>query len=45
MQNSGIKLNDLLPTCEAENLRDNIGIENIGGEITITGNDAAGTCE
>ncbi len=33
-----------LPTCEAERLRDEIGIGNIGGEITIENNTGTGTC-
>ena len=37
--------NDILPTCEAEWLRDTIGVENIGGEISIYGNCDACTCE
>jgi hypothetical protein len=36
--------NVTLPTCEAERLRDEIGVENIGGKITIYGNDDNGTC-
>jgi len=34
-----------LPTCEAEWLRDNIGVENIWGSINIYNNDDTGTCE
>jgi Leucine-rich repeat (LRR) protein len=36
--------NDVLPTCEAEWLRDHVGVENIGGDISIDGNDDAGVC-
>jgi hypothetical protein len=43
-----VENNPKLPTCEAEWLRDNIGVENIvnpyGDAITISGNDDAGTC-
>lgn len=43
--NLRIEQNSLLPTCEAEWLRDHVGEENIGGTVTIAGNDDSGTCE
>jgi len=39
-----IQNNVVLPTCEAEWLRDNIGVENIGGTIDISYNCNACTC-
>jgi len=36
--------NPKLPTCEAERLRDRIGIANIHGGWSISGNDDAATC-
>ena len=39
-----IRSNDALPTCEAQWLRDNIGLSNIAGEITI-GQNGSGTCD
>jgi hypothetical protein len=37
--------NRMLPTCEAEWLRDSVGSANIEGTVTIAGNDDAGSCE
>lgn len=39
-----ILYNSKLPTCEAEWLRDHVGVENIAGAPEIAGNDDAGTC-
>ncbi len=39
-----IRENDVLPNCEVEWLRENIGVGNIGGEITIENNTGTGTC-
>jgi hypothetical protein len=39
-----VQRNRLLPTCEAEWLRDNIGVANIAGMIYISENDDTGTC-
>lgn len=36
--------NAMLPTCEAEALRDAIGVENIGGTISIAENAGTGGC-
>jgi hypothetical protein len=36
--------NPALPACEAEWLRDSIGVENIAGNVTLLLNDGAGTC-
>jgi hypothetical protein len=37
--------NRALPTCEAEWLRDSVDPGNIGGAVTIAGNDDAGSCD
>ncbi len=37
--------NPVLPTCAANAIVDSIGIENISGTVTISGNDDAGTCD
>ena len=39
-----VRNNSALPTCQAEILRDQITEANIGGTITISGNDDTGTC-
>ena len=39
-----VSTNAALPTCAAEALRDTIGLANIGGAVSISGNDSAGTC-
>lgn len=36
--------NASLPTCEAERLRDLIGVDNIGQALEIHGNDDGGVC-
>jgi hypothetical protein len=36
--------NTVLPTCEAEWLRDNVGAANIGFDVTISGNDDTRAC-
>lgn len=36
--------NPALPTCEGTALRDRIGVENIDGVVSITGNDDTGVC-
>ncbi len=43
--NLEISDNVVLPTCEAEWLRNNIGVENIGGTITISNNCDSCVCE
>jgi len=37
-------LNEALPMCEAEELRDAIGLENIAGEISIADNNGGEVC-
>ena len=40
-----IQDNSILPTCEAEALRDQVqNAGGIGGTVTISGNDDTGTC-
>jgi PKD repeat protein len=41
-----IQNNSALPTCDAENLRDQVlEKDGIGGSVTITGNDNSGVCD
>lgn len=44
--NFTVQSNSSLPTCDAENLRDQVlEREGIGGSVTISGNDDSGVCE
>jgi hypothetical protein len=39
-----VERNPALPACEAEWLRDNIGVGNVGGTVSLVGNTGTGTC-
>jgi hypothetical protein len=39
-----VENNPMLPTCQAERLRDRIGTKNIGGEVLISKNDDTAKC-
>jgi hypothetical protein len=42
--NFSVRNNPALPTCRAEQLRDRIGVDNIGGVVELFGNDDTATC-
>jgi hypothetical protein len=39
-----VEQNATLPTCEAEWLRDHVGVTQLGTPIVISGNDDSGVC-
>ena len=39
-----VNRNPAIPTCEAEWLRDSVGVPDIAGSIDLSGNSSTGTC-